>query len=322
MVIPRISYFGLLLILKLSKGRPLQRLNYWLDRARRNPPLSTPGTSSPNGEGARVSFLPTHLPPPPAEVTTSLSGTERASETALAHCSAWLLTEWLVCIYSFFDMHSPKSSRVYQSYLGPWKVNAKQEKTAFGLYHRLVGFRKTRAGDVWTRGRKTFLESLKDLESKNLRPGDCAQICNRPPKPVLPERVSLPERAGLCSLENHLCAERARVYRDLEKSILPEESSRYPIPKPCMFCSKTDECFLRSLLVGSEMAELVLEDEVPCDSRGGKLLAGLFAVEHKPTSDRKAFWVGGASPWNYATYAISGYSHGRSGFDISIFSTT
>ena len=34
------------------------------------------------------------------------------------------------------------------------------------------------------------------------------------------------------------------------------------------------------------MAELVLEDEVPCGSRGRKLLAGLFAVVHKPTSDR------------------------------------
>ena len=34
------------------------------------------------------------------------------------------------------------------------------------------------------------------------------------------------------------------------------------------------------------MAELVLEGEVPCESRGRKLLAGFFAVEHKPTSDR------------------------------------
>ena len=148
----------------------------------------------------------------------SRSGTERASETALAHRSAWLLTERPVYIYSYFETHSPKSSRVYQSYLGPWKVNAQQETAVFGLYRRLVGFRKTRAGDVWIRGRKTLLESLKDLESKNLRPGGCAQIYNRPPKPVLPERVSLPERAGLCSPENYLCAERARVYRDLEKS--------------------------------------------------------------------------------------------------------
>ena len=283
---PESLYTGLLLISKLSKGRPLQRLHSWLDRARRNPPLSSPGTSSPDGEGVRASFLPTHLPLPPAEVIASLSGTERASETALAHRSAWLLTEWLVCIYNYFEMRCAKSSRVYQSYLGPWKVSAQQEKAVFGLYHRLIGFCKTRAGDVWTRGRKTLLESLKELESRNLKPGDCAQIYNRPPKPVLPERVSLPERAGLCSPENYLCAERARVYRDLEKIILPEESWRYPIPKPCMFCSKTDERFLRKLLVGSGMAELVLEDAVPCDNRGRKLLAGLFAVEHKPTSDR------------------------------------
>ena len=143
-------------------------------------------------------------------------------------------------------------------------MNAQREKAVFGLHRRLAGFCKTRAGDVWTRGRNSFSESLKDLESKNLRLGGCAQIYNRPPKPVLPERASLPERAGLCSPGNHLCAERARVYRDLEKIILPEESWRYLIPKPCMFCSKTDECFLRRLLVGLEMAELVLEDEVPC----------------------------------------------------------
>ena len=125
--------------------------------------------------------MPTHLPLPPAEVTASLSGTERASETALAHRSAWLLTERLVCIYNYFEMHSPKSSRVYQSYLGPWKVNAQQEKAVSGLYRRLVEFCKTRAGDVWTRGRKTLLESFKALEPKNLKPGDCAQIYNRPP---------------------------------------------------------------------------------------------------------------------------------------------
>ena len=215
---PESLHIGLLLISKLSKGRPLQRLHSWLDRARRKPPPSSPGRPSPDGEGARASFLPAHLLLPPAEVMASLSGTERARETALAHRSAWLLTEWLVCICSYFAMHSPKSSFVYQSYLGPWKVSAQQEKAVFGLYHRLVGFRKTRAGDVWTRGRKTFLESLEDLGSKNLGPGDCAQIYNRPPKPVLPERVSLPERAGLCSPENYLCAERARVYRDLEKN--------------------------------------------------------------------------------------------------------
>ena len=283
---PESLYTGLLLISKLSKGRPLQRFQSWLDRARRNPPLSSPGTSSPDGEGVRASFLPTRLLLPPAEVTASLNSTERASETALAHRSAWLLTEWLVCIYRYFEMHPPKSSRVYQSYLGPWRVKPQQENAIFGLYRRLVSFCTTRAGDVWTRGRKTLLESLKELESKNLKPGDCAQIYNRPPKPVLPERVSLPERAGLCSPENYLCAERARVYRDLERIILPEESWRYPIPKPCTFCSKTDECFLRKVLVGSEMAELVLEDEVPCGSRGRKLLAGLFAVVHKPTSDR------------------------------------
>ena len=151
---PENVYTVLLLISELSKGRPLQGLHAWLDRARRNPPLSSPGTSSPDGEGVRASFLPTRLLLPPAEVTASLNSTERASETALAHRSAWLLTEWLVCAYSYFEIHSPKSSRVYRSYLGPWRVNAQQEKAAFGLYHRLVNFCKTRAGDVGLGGER------------------------------------------------------------------------------------------------------------------------------------------------------------------------
>ena len=39
-------------------------------------------------------------------------------------------------------------------------------------------------------------------------------------------------------------------------------------------------------MVESGMAELVPEDDIPFDHRGRKLLAGLFAVEHKTTSDR------------------------------------
>ena len=50
--------------------------------------------------------------------------------------------------------------------------------------------------------------------------------------------------------------------------------------------SPENEVVLRRLLVGAGMADIVPESEFPRDKGKRKLLAGLFAVEHKPTSER------------------------------------
>ena len=59
-----------------------------------------------------------------------------------------------------------------------------------------------------------------------------------------------------------------------------------PLPRPCHFVSQANEVFLRKLLCGSGMAKLTEGQEVPRTRGGRNLLAGLFTVPHKVTSDR------------------------------------
>ena len=105
--------------------------------------------------------------------------------------------------------------------------------------------------------------------------------------PVISERISLPSRAGHLRLAEHLPPERARVARDL--SVL--ELDRADLPaigvKACHRIDKDEERAFFVRLLDCGMATLVEERDVYRHPVTGKaMVAGLFAVPHKPGRER------------------------------------
>jgi len=98
---------------------------------------------------------------------------------------------------------------------------------------------------------------------------------------VDPSRVSLPEQAGVVDPRRYLSSDQAKIFDNLESIIKPPSEWPSKLPRACHMISRENEACLRLRLLTAGMAELMLEDDVPCDSAGRKLLAGLFCVGHK-----------------------------------------
>ena len=124
------------------------------------------------------------------------------------------------------------------------------------------------------------------METSGVKDGDSTKVFDIPPQAVDPSRVSLPKTAGTCDPGDYLCGEWAKVYADMKQLVKDGDEWGMPLPRPCHFVSQANEICLRKLLCGSGMAKLIEEQEIPRTRGGRKLLAGLFTVPHKVTSDR------------------------------------
>ena len=91
----------------------------------------------------------------------------------------------------------------------------------------------------------------------DLTPGQEVASWPSPPRNVVPDRVSLPARAGCCKPEDHLTGDKLRQYSQLENLVLEPGLWEAPLPRPCHMCSPSDESVLRRTLVESGMAEII-----------------------------------------------------------------
>ena len=98
-------------------------------------------------------------------------------------------------------------------------------------------------------------------------------------------RLAVPEQAGTVKPEEWLPRSKRELFTAPRQSGL----ARGPTPRGCYMVSRAEEDRLRKRLLDSKMAALIPESEVPLTPEGNPLLAGLFCVGHKPTTDRMIF---------------------------------
>jgi hypothetical protein len=268
---------------KIISGGPIQRLHSWLVRMRRQ------GASVPIVKESVLTpskLLPTHLPARPLRCDHTYG---RESVVQLqARQAAWNITEWLLCIYTYYECGCPKSPQQYLNTIGPYKVSEQQVNSAHVLYESIHPLCQLRPSEGWTRGRKSLIEALSDLTHKEIKPGQTVSPRQTTAKYVDPDRISVPEKAGGVDPIKLLCPERQKILKDLSVLVLPED--QWPVlPRGCYMIARTREAEFRRLLLKHEMAVLIPEDEVPRDYKGRKLLSGAFCVEHKIESDRLIF---------------------------------
>ena len=97
----------------------------------------------------------------------------------------------------------------------------------------LVGFCRVESGCDWIRGRKSSLEQIISMKERPVSIGSNLKRAVVSARPVVPSRVSLPEKVGCCEPEAFLCEERRAVLRALSKIVLDEEHWATPLPRPC-----------------------------------------------------------------------------------------
>ena len=285
---PQSLYLCTCMMSECRRDTPLYRFLAFLQSSRREAALSLP--NGVRGHRSDSAFaLPSHLPMKPVADEPPCGSDDGARTLWLARASSWCLVEWTVALSSYYEIGCPKSSGAARKAMGAWSLSSAQEAYCLDLHERFTHFCLNTPSEPLTRGRRTLLEMLRVFSASTPEVGASFQQCKGPPLEIDPTRVSLPKEAGSCNPEDFLLGRHRREYRNLERLIKPEESWELPLPRPCFMISPENEKVLRERLVQSEMALLIDEAEVPTDSRGRKLLSGMFGVAHKEASDRLIF---------------------------------
>ena len=262
---------------------PMIRFGRWLRRMRNDSArsMSPLGPSCSASDGFK---LPCHLPH--REQVLIPDSVARVPALRSAFECAWVWTEWLVILCNFYHCRCPKSETDYVAGMGCWQVTRGQVAALTQLSERLAVFCSSSTEEGWSRGRKTLLQALQGLGSAFDEATPGKNFVGGVPLSVDPERIAVPEFAGLCDPACHLEAPFAEQYSRLEDIVKPECEWPDMLPKPCFMCPVEAEGRLRAKLFAAGMVQLVREEDIPRDPRGRLLVAGLFCVEHKESQDR------------------------------------
>ena len=104
-------------------------------------------------------------------------------------------------------------------------------------------------------------------------------------KNVRPERMSLPQKAGIISPEQFLKGEHLKAFQEMPSTV-PHNLAPPKPTKGCFRVEPDDLVAVNHKLLESGVATLLPESLALRDSEGRIISGGLFAVDHKADSDR------------------------------------
>ena len=145
-------------ISRVLSGSPIQRLHSFLIDCRRR--VVSPASFD-SATGAVCPMFPMHFPKPFVSAISLARG--HAKGRWVARRTAWLIVEWCICFYNYFELGSPTSTDVFRNALGPWRIAPHQLKAVRGLYDELVPFCRLSSSEGLSRGRFTLKQSLDSL---------------------------------------------------------------------------------------------------------------------------------------------------------------
>ena len=103
-----------------------------------------------------------------------------------------------------------------------------------------------------------------------------------------PDRIAVPERAGLVRPEEFLKGTRRAQFCALDE-LAVADLARSPEPLPCYMVAPHSESRIRDMLLSKGMAVLIEEDDIARQLDGRLLLGGMFCVARKQETDRLIF---------------------------------
>ena len=144
----------------------------------------------------------------------------RSKERRNKRATSWIWTEILVAHFSFLELGSPKGD--YQSLMGLCRSSPNSMFLVYRLYRSIVGFSKVKLHEVSpSRGLERIISMIGNVED-DLVGNSHMIVCNNKhikeaatvAQPVLPWRLSLPEKAGLVEPEKWLTPSQRFEFED------------------------------------------------------------------------------------------------------------
>lgn len=244
------------------------------------------GPKTPSSDLKGVQLFPSLLVLP-AQVGESKGARRRARRRGRSE--AWCYAEMLWAYFTFLHGGSPHKHCDQQRLLSKAAANpwTSLHATYSGSLHDQINrYIRLQCDDApLSRGILKLSELVKLVRNSDYTHNLTSDKLSRVAKPVKPERMSLPSVAGIIEpshfLKGHHLDSFNAMATEIPHGIEPDN--------PTVGCFKVEPEDLHAVnrkLLTSGVAALIPEELAMRDSRGNIISGGLFAVDHKPTSDR------------------------------------
>lgn len=245
------------------------------------------GPRTPNNQHGNIPLFPSLL------VTPENNGKSRSARQRARRRDrdeSWKHTEVLWAYFTFLDGGSPHKTAdqkrlLHKAAQTPW--TPLHSSYAGSLHSGIKRFVRLRSDDTpLSRGIHKISSLIKVVRQNSCYSSSQAleQLC-KVAKDVLPERMSLPSQAGIVDPSQFLKGDQLASFQNMSAEI----PHGVEPPRPTVGCFRVPPDKLREVnlkLLESGVAVLIPEELGLRDSKGNIITGGLFAVDHKPQSDR------------------------------------
>ena len=242
----------------------------------------TGGCTPINKSGAQVSLFPSMLPwlKPPGK---------SKRRRGLSTDKLWEALEWMHLLWSLFNfLHAGSPSRrqaataaISRAAHGEWTTM--HEEYAKTMFAKVCSYVAQPRG-IMDRGSAKLEDLIHRIRFSQYNPEVDLDEAMCGAMPVQPSRISVPDQAGILDPKDHLPPDQLADFVSMPTKI--------PIPGPapgdCKACHKVNDGDWPNLLMKLQSAGMItfLPVEQALHEQGSVVKGGLFAVPHKPESDR------------------------------------
>ena len=202
---------------------------------------------------------------------------------------AWGYAETIWALFTFLEGGSPFRASDQQLLLrqaaqARW---TSLHSTYAGFLHREIHryVRLQSAQEPLSRGILKLAELVKVVKNSSYSSSPSVEKMSNVAKDVKPDRMSLPTVAGIVNPCDYLKGEHLEAFKNMSTDV---PHNHFPInpTKGCFKVQAEDKAAVFRKLLESGVAALVPEEMGVRDMDGNLITGGLFAVDHKPDSDR------------------------------------
>ena len=218
-----------------------------------------------------------------------ISKSARVRSRARGREYTWKQCRIIWSLFTFLEGGSPcryedQVSLACKALANPW--TSLHQDYAGSLHDQVLLFNRLRCTDALGRGLEHLEKLVKLIRNSDYKPGlqqlsediSCAMD-------VRPSRMSLPEKAGIINPADHLKGSHLEAFEKMLE-VVPHDIPPDPPTKGRFKVRPHDVHEVYSKLLESGVATLIPEKLALRDESGNIVSAGLFAVPHKPDSDR------------------------------------
>ena len=246
------------------------------------------------GSGPRTS--PVHIKEKPNLFPSLLavpercySKSSRGKSRARGREYTWEHVKILWAFFTFLEGGSPfryqdQVSLAQKAVSNPW--TAVHQEYAGYLHDQVLKFDRLRCSDTLGRGLEQLEKLVTTIKNSSYKPGPHIISENiSGAMDVRPDRMSLPEVAGIIDPGHHLKDSHLTSFNNILQEV-PHDCPPQQPTKGCFKVRPNEVVEVYSKLLESGVATLIPQELALRDSQGRIISGGLFAVPHKPHSDR------------------------------------